>query len=193
MTTDYRRGNSTRPAPKRRQGRSCVWWFLLGAMTGMFGVGLYWMLSLSALVPPPSLTTAAPPRPAPPPPSFQFPNILRDTEVDIGSGPPPPPPAPRPEPPQAAPSEPAQTPTAAAGSGAYLLQVGSFNRASDAERVKAQLALLGISSRVETFTAKSGKLYHRVRTGPYPGKQAAADVRARLKREGMDSMEIPIK
>jgi len=86
MAGDLRRNGASRPTFRRHQPRSCVWWFLLGAIFGSFGVGLYWMMEAPHQVP---TTVAAIPgteRPAPPQPSFEFPNILRDTEVEIGRG-----------------------------------------------------------------------------------------------------------
>jgi len=142
-------------------------------------------------------------RPAPPQPSFQFPNLLKDIEVEIGRGKPLPPPAPRPEPPpkESAPEQadatdsPVSTPepVTPAPSGSYLLQVGSFKRAADAERMKAQLALLGISTRVEAVTINGGQVYHRVRTGPFQGKPAMEDARKNLKRHGQDAMAIKVQ
>ncbi|MFB1509058.1 MAG: SPOR domain-containing protein, partial [Thiocapsa sp. C3-sup] len=112
--------------------------------------------------------------------------------------PPPPPAAPRPEPQTAvetvrpaAVTAPA-VPISTTGKG-FLVQVGSFKRASDAERMKAELALLGISSRVEVATIPSGETFHRVRTGPYADQAALDKVRGLLKRNGKDAMTIPIK
>jgi cell division protein FtsN len=163
-------------------------------MLGAFGVGLYWTQNPDAMQTTPAVAPAKIERPAAAPPSFEFPNLLRDTEVDIAPPPPPPPAAPRPEPPATADTvQPTPAvPTSSNGKG-YLVQVGSFRRASDAERLKAELALLGISSRVEKATIPSGETYHRVRTGPYADQAALDKVRALLKRNGKDSMTIPVK
>jgi cell division protein FtsN len=199
MTKDYRRASSVpQSTPRRKQGNSCVRSFLLGGMLGAFGVGLLWIQSSDAPEATPDGLPAKAERPAQTPPSFEFPNLLRDTEVDIRTGPPPPPPAPRPEP-QAA-IEPAESaaaippvaPISTTGKG-FVVQVGSFKRGADAERLKAELALLGISSRVEVATVPSGETYHRVRTGPYADKAAADKVRDLLKRNGKETMTIPIK
>jgi cell division protein FtsN len=198
MSKDYRRASLARTTPRRgKQGHSCLWSFLLGGMLGAFGVGLYWTQNPDALKAPPAAAPVKVERPPAAPPSFEFPNLLRDTEVDIAPPPPPPPPAPRPEPPPAAetvrPASPSPAvPTSTTGKG-FLVQVGSFRRASDAERLKAELALLGISSRVEKATIPSGETYHRVRTGPYADQAAVEKVRGLLKRNGKDAMTIPLK
>ncbi|MGE5152430.1 MAG: SPOR domain-containing protein [Bdellovibrio bacteriovorus] len=203
MAKDMRGASGSRVAPRRNRPRSCVWSFLVGALFGGFGVGLYWMLESPGQVPAPVAALPKAERPAPLPPSFQFQSLLKDTVVDTSLGKPLPPPAPRPEPP---PPDPALQPPGMASTvpdgtqtarpappGSYLLQVGSFKRAADAERVKAELALLGISTRVESVTMSSGEVYHRVRTGPYQGKQALEDARKTLKRHGKDTMAVKVQ
>ena len=82
MAKDTRSLSGSRGAPRRNRPRSCVWWFLVGALFGSFGVGLYWMLEAPALVPAPVAAIPKAERPAPPEPSFQFPGLLKDTVVD---------------------------------------------------------------------------------------------------------------
>jgi cell division protein FtsN len=48
----------------------------------------------------------------------------------------------------------------------YVLQAGSFARAQDAERRKAELAFLGLESSVREASV-GGKVYHRVELGPF--------------------------
>lgn len=80
-----------------------------------------------------------------------------------------------------------------AGDGAsYLLQIASLRKASDAERLKARLALLGIRANIQRVTV-NGKGYHRVRTGPYQGRQEVNKTRALLSSNGMDSMAVKLK
>lgn len=203
MAKDPRGLGGFRGAPRRNRPRSCVWWFLVGALFGSFGVGLYWTLEAPGQVPAPVAAIPKAERPAPPQPSFQFPNLLKDTVVDTRAVKPPPPPAPRPEPPprdpvpEAPPAAPDPATTVAAArpapAGSYLLQVGSFKRAADAERMKAELAMLGISTRVEPVTMNTGEVYHRVRTGPFQGKQAMEEARKALKRHGKDPMAIKVQ
>jgi len=202
MAKDTRSLFGTRGSPRRNRPRSCVWWFLVGALFGSFGVGLYWMLEAPSQVPASVAAIPRAERPAPPQPSFQFPNLLKDTVVDTSPGKPLPPPAPRPEPPppepvpdQPAAADPVANAAAArpAPAGSYLLQVGSFKRAADAERMKAELAMLGISTRVESVTINTGEVYHRVRTGPFQGKQAMEEARKTLKRHGKDPMAIKVQ
>lgn len=190
---------SNRVAPRRRP-RSCVWWFLFGTLVGGFGVGSYWMKVAPNVVPPPVAAIPKTERPAPPQPSFQFPTILKDTEVEIrDNGKPLPPPAARPEPPpkpeaERAPDKPAEDkPKADASTGTFVLQLGSFKGEKDAEHLKAQLAMLGISTRVQSVTLKDGAVWHRVVTGHLEGKQALDEARAKLKKHGHDGVVIKVK
>lgn len=49
--------------------------------------------------------------------------------------------------------------------GRYILQAGSFSSVADADRLQANLALLGIESRIQRVTIDAD-VYHRVRIGP---------------------------
>ena len=48
----------------------------------------------------------------------------------------------------------------------YLLQAGAFQASGDAEAVKAKIAMLGLSARVESAQI-ADKTVYRVRMGPY--------------------------
>lgn len=74
-----------------------------------------------------------------------------------------------------------------------LLQAGSFGDASQAERVKAKIAMLGLGARVESSTA-GGKNVYRVRLGPYAENSPSLDyARRKLTGGGMTAMEIHVK
>jgi cell division protein FtsN len=211
MSRDYKTREGA-PRARRRRGGSCFFWFMTGALLGAIGVAVAWMLQGFE---PAAQTPAATPPPqtqAPPPkPRFVYPDILPEMEVVVSDDelkddrppalpPPPPPPAPAPEEAAAAaptPAEP-QPPKAAdaapaAGGDAYLLQVGSFKARSDAERLKAKLALLGVQAQIQQVTINGKDTYHRVRTGPYQGKEAANKTRAMLERKGYETIAIKLK
>jgi cell division protein FtsN len=71
----------------------------------------------------------------------------------------------------------------------YLLQVGSFRDVSDAEQMKARLALLGVVARVQTVTVNDST-WHRVRAGPVASAREADDIRMRLAENGIDSLVL---
>ena len=69
----------------------------------------------------------------------------------------------------------------------YLLQVGSFRQADDAEQMKASLALLGIAAKIQTVNVNDAT-WHRVRIGPVTGARQADEMRSRLASNGIDSL-----
>ena len=79
------------------------------------------------------------------------------------------------------------TPAQSADQNSYLLQVGSFRDKSDAEELKAKMALLGIVARVQTVTV-NGATWHRVRAGPVSGAREADELRSRLASNGIESL-----
>jgi cell division protein FtsN len=64
--------------------------------------------------------------------------------------------------------------------GHYVLQVGSFTALDDADRMQANLALLGIESRIQRVTIDDD-VYHRVRIGPIGDLEQLNQTRRRLR------------
>ena len=69
----------------------------------------------------------------------------------------------------------------------YILQAGSFRNASDAEQLKAQLALLGSIANVQKVTV-NGQTWHRVRIGPFRGAREADEMRRMLSDNQIDTL-----
>ena len=66
----------------------------------------------------------------------------------------------------------------------YIMQAGSFREATEADRHKAKLALLGIEARVEK--AKVGNvIWHRVKIGPYDNPSSVATIKELLQKNGI--------
>ena len=89
-------------------------------------------------------------------------------------------------------SQPRETPEAQADSDSYLLQVGSFREKTDAEQMKARLALLGITTRIQTVTVNEAT-WHRVRVGPISGGRQADEMRSLLADNGIESLVMKNK
>jgi len=87
-----------------------------------------------------------------------------------------------------------QAEPAAAGSSqdSYILQVGSFKTAADAEQMKAQLALLGSVATVHTVTVDN-QTWHRVRIGPFKGARKADEMRRMLSDNQFNPLIIKVK
>ena len=75
--------------------------------------------------------------------------------------------------------------------GSYALQVGSYRRFEEADRVRAQLALQGIESKVQKVSVDNDT-WHRVRVGPINDLAEVNRVRDRLREAEMDVLVIRI-
>ena len=73
--------------------------------------------------------------------------------------------------------------------GTYFLQVGSFQEAEQADRMKAQVLLLGLDVDIQTVTV-SGERWHRVRIGPYADQAKLAAAQRRLRENEIDYLVL---
>ncbi len=73
--------------------------------------------------------------------------------------------------------------------GIYVLQAGSFSALSDADRRRAELALLGIESNVQRVTIDD-RSYHRVRIGPIDDLDKLNLMREQLRQADIDVLRI---
>ena len=75
---------------------------------------------------------------------------------------------------------------------AYMLQAGSFNSEADAERQKANLALIGLSSTIQKITIEGRGDFYRVRLGPYVNHQKMVETDERLRQEGIKALRLKV-
>ena len=68
----------------------------------------------------------------------------------------------------------------------YFLQLGSFPQAQDADALKARLALSGVQVQVSEVNV-NGKLWHRVRRGPFAAIAAADTAKRDLMQTNVSS------
>ncbi len=73
--------------------------------------------------------------------------------------------------------------------GRYWIQAGSFRRFADADRRKAELALLGLASSIQAV-AIEGQTWHRVRIGPLPNAAQADATRRQLTEAGIGALAV---
>jgi len=74
--------------------------------------------------------------------------------------------------------------------GGYVLQVGAFPKTSDADAMKARLALQGFTAHVQAVTL-DGQVWNRVRIGPFASATQLQDVQKQLSAAGIHG--IPLK
>ncbi|NNG13661.1 MAG: SPOR domain-containing protein [Gammaproteobacteria bacterium] len=77
--------------------------------------------------------------------------------------------------------------------GTYILQAGSFKTLEQADRMKANLALLGIEANIESVTINNKESWHRVRIGPYRNLDNLNRTRSRLKQNNIDALLLKLK
>ncbi|PTR32463.1 cell division protein FtsN [Luteibacter sp. OK325] len=88
----------------------------------------------------------------------------------------------------AAPAQQAPAATAAGGSG-YLLQVGAFPSAADAEALKAKLALQGFVANVQAVKV-GAQTYNRVRLGPFKSATDLESTKQHLQAAGISAIAL---
>ena len=82
-----------------------------------------------------------------------------------------------------------QAPAAASGSAGYLLQVGAFPSAADAEALKAKLALQGFVANVQSVKV-GAQTYNRVRLGPFKSATELEGTKQRLQSAGISAIAL---
>ena len=74
----------------------------------------------------------------------------------------------------------------------YLIQAGAFRGSTEAEALKAQIAMTGEIARVEVAQI-NGNTVHRVRMGPYPNASSLAAAKQALASHGITAQAIKVK
>jgi len=75
----------------------------------------------------------------------------------------------------------------------YYLQVGSFRSHSEADNLKARLALLGMVASVQSADLAEKGTWYRVRVGPFTQKAQVDNVHVTLRENGIDAQLIKIR
>ena len=92
-----------------------------------------------------------------------------------------------PKPTTSRPAEPKRAAPSANGR-AYVIQAGAFSTPADADRRKAQLALLGVTADVTSVNTSSGKTIYRVQSTRVDSAGRAQELSQRLKSNGIETM-----
>lgn len=114
-------------------------------------------------------------------PRFEFYSILPDLEVIV-------PDAPAPEDTGGEGSD-ADVSTEIDPEGTYFLQVGSFQKSEQADRMKAKISLLGLDVDIQRVNV-SGERWHRVRIGPYSDRAKLGAAQRRLRENDIDYLVL---
>jgi len=74
----------------------------------------------------------------------------------------------------------------------YMLQVGSFARYADADRLKAKLAIKGLEPHIQTVSIEGKGKYFRVRLGPFIDMRKLAEVDNRLAKQKIHAIRLKV-
>lgn len=190
MARDYK--HQVRRKPRRKPAPPWVW-MLAGLGIGLFVALLIYLKAGPGDAPVPRVVEAPPmereargvkkepPAPIPPPPRprFDFYTTLPEMEVVV--------------------PEEEITGTRKEGvrqvdkPGTYLLQAGSFRTHEQADRLKAQLALLGLETGIQTVSINDRETWHRVRVGPFRDLDELHKIRVQLKSHKVDAILIRVR
>ena len=190
MPRDYKhRANSNRKKPQQNQ---IAWWkwVLIAALILLFVFFLVFLRNSTPEIEQKQKTVstvkkAKPAKPAPKrqnkkpsEPRFDFYTILPETEIVV--------------PEYEINTRKREEKIGKAKTTKYLMQAGSFRNFSEADKLRARLALMGIESRVEK--AKIGSVvWNRVKIGPYSRSSSVSVIRKRLRKNGIDVIVTEIK
>jgi cell division protein FtsN len=75
--------------------------------------------------------------------------------------------------------------------GTFIVQIGSFRKMSQADTMKANIALLGIETKIQTVNQK-GVIWHRVKSGPHKSFRNVDKIQNTLHRHHIDSIAIKL-
>lgn len=85
-------------------------------------------------------------------------------------------------------------PKTASGDGSsYIIQVASYRDKQEAEKQKANLALLGVESRIESVTIDGSDTFYRVRVGPLKDFGKVQIISSRLEDNGIQALVVKVK
>lgn len=143
----------------------------------------------SQTLPPPDRPEAAAPA-EPVAPNYDFYQLLADKDGKLpaerapAAAPASPPPA------KKAPAEDSKPAAAATTGKKVFFQLGAFARETEADNLKARLALSGVEASISSVEVADKGLLHRVRIGPYSKPEDIARVKAMLKQDGFNPVVV---
>jgi len=168
-----RRTNSRKPIANTNKKAPAWAWLLIGLFLGGFIVFLVHLTNNS--VKKSSKTTAekAVKQKEKSQVEFDFYTILKEQEVEVSA--------------EVIANTPVNEPVE------YLLQVGSFKKPTDADRLRAQLILLSLDVHTEKVVNKQQQQWHRVIVGPYQSRSKLSKAQSILASNEIKTLLIKRK
>ncbi len=191
MAKDYKHTPRPKDKPRKKTDGFPGWgWFMIGViMTAVIIQGTPWgwrkleqrihpIASQTAKAPAKPRVTAAPATATATEPHFDFYKLLPSFQVVIPS--------------QDKEVRSGDVPGPVKQPGTYFLQVGSFQNYTEADRLKANLALLGVESSIQQVKVNNGSTWNRVRIGPIKNLEQLNAMRAKLAQNHIEPLVIRI-
>lgn len=147
-------------------------WFVAGLVLGAFVASLYFIKNPVTAAPKeepkPKVTENKTPKPR-----FDFYKLLQESETIVPASE------------TINEEKPAQE-----QSTEYILQVGSFPRAEDADKLRAQLILLNLDANIEKVEIRKGEVWHRVVVGPFNNQNELTSARSQLVKNEYNALVL---
>ncbi|HSF48360.1 MAG TPA: SPOR domain-containing protein, partial [Burkholderiales bacterium] len=89
--------------------------------------------------------------------------------------------------------EPLARPETAKLKDTFYIQAGAFQNPTDADNLRARLALMGLETQVQAAMLSDKQRWHRVRLGPYSRPEDVERVRSMLKQNGIEGSLIRVR
>jgi len=176
MSRDFAKKGRT---PARRTSSSSTsatppWlWFVAGLVLGAFAASLYFIKNPITAPAPKEETKPKVTENKTPKPRFDFYKLLQESETIVPASE------------TINEEKPAQEQTTE-----YILQVGSFPRAEDADKLRAQLILLNLDANIEKVEIRKGEVWHRVVVGPFNNQNALTTARSQLVKNEYNALVL---
>lgn len=166
MSRDYAKKSRATSRQSSSGSQPPGWvWFIIGGFLGAFTASLYF-LKHPVIETKPAKTDAKPKvQENIPKPRFDFYKLLQESETIV---------------PASETNTTEDKPAAEKNTAEYILQVGSFPAAADADKLRAQLILLNLDARIEKVEIRKGEIWHRVVVGPFDSQANLTKARTTL-------------
>ncbi|EIK43502.1 Sporulation related repeat family [Cellvibrio sp. BR] len=156
-------------APARRHststGQTPGWlFFVAGVVFGAFAASLYFIKNPANTPETKELPKAKVEENKTPKPRFDFYKLLQESETIV----------------PASETMAEEKPAQEQGKEEYILQVGSFPKGEDADKLRAQLILINLDARIEKVEIRKGEIWHRVVVGPFNTQAELSTARSQL-------------
>lgn len=182
-----RRGASRQQSNSKRNVPGWLW-LAAGLAIGVFVTFLFQLepgrgsVQRDKSPPPPAVTP--PPSKAVEQPRYDFYTLLPESEVIVPQSSVPVTAA-EPEP---APADQQTKVVPAASSTRFYLQAGSFRQRAEADRVRAQILLLGLDVNLENARLDGGEVWYRVQVGPFQDRATLSSAQTTLAGNGFENL-----